>query len=146
MKSLSGETGHFLRLKEVSLRSETTEVNLKVEESKISGNFVLMKFAGINSPEEVRSLSGARLSVERAFAQQLKSGEYYISDLCKCTLFCHNARVGRVTATIEGGSALLLEVSKDDGSTVLIPFIGKFIGGVDLSSYRIELTEDFLLS
>ena len=33
-----------------------------------------------------------------------------------------------------------MEVSKDDGSTVLI---GKFIGGVDLSSYRIELTRGF---
>ncbi|RPJ08218.1 MAG: 16S rRNA processing protein RimM [Spirochaetaceae bacterium] len=146
VKSFSGETGHFLGLKEVCIRFGGSDRNLAVEEVKASGSLVLVKFAGINTPEEARKLSGAELLVERAFGQKLEHGEYYINDLCMCALFCHNERVGQVTGMIEGGPALLLEVRKDDGTTVLIPFIGKFIGGVDLPNLRIELTEDFLLS
>jgi len=147
VKSFSGSTEHFLPLKDAMIRRrDMEERRITVEEVKISGKSVLMKFEGVGTPEEARKLTGSELLVDRSRAQKLADGEHYIGDLCKCSLYYQEERVGQVVGMIEGGAYFLLEVRKDDGKSLLVPYVGKFIGTVDVKNFRIELTEGFLLS
>ncbi len=144
VRSISGETGHFLSLKTVYLRKNGVEKSVGVSDVKPLSDELLIKFDGIDSPEEGRKYNGWEILVERESANPLKKGEYYNSDLCKCEIVKEGKTLGRVKSVCEGGADPLLEVETGNGK-YLVPFIDEFIGKVDLEKGTIELRDEWLL-
>jgi 16S rRNA processing protein RimM len=141
VKSFSGETGHLLRLAEVTLRRGEVERTVAVEGCRPALADVLVKFAGVDDREAAQALTGWELWVDRSRAAPLAAGEYYAVDLCRCSVFFGAKRVGAVIGVCETGHAQLLEVRTGDGRTVMVPFMDHFVGEVDVAAGRIELRD-----
>jgi 16S rRNA processing protein RimM len=143
--SYSGEYDHFESFGTVSARKGGAVKTLKVEAIRFSGETLLLKFAGIDSPEQAKLLADFELWVPRENAAPLEPGEVYLADLVGCALIFSGEEKGKVTGYLEGGSAVLLEVVKTDGSTCVVPFMDVYLGNIDLTGRTIELKADWLL-
>lgn len=145
MHSYSGEYDHFERLGTLSARKGAAVKTLRVETSRTVGGGLLLKFAGIDTPEQAKLLADFELWVPKENAAPLEKGEVYLADLAGCALVSGGEKKGMVTGYLEGGSAVLLEVVKTDGSTCVVPFMDVYLGDIDLTGRTIELKADWLL-
>lgn len=143
--SLSGEVDHFLDMKNVILRRDGREYPFTVESVKSSGGGnLLMKFGGIDTPEEGKRWAGAEILVPREAAAEKVEGEYYYSELIGCRVVFAGKEVGRVASIVENGISDLLEVDCPAGRRI-VPFQAVFIGKVDVAAGELELLEPGLL-
>ena len=150
VKSLSGETGHFIKLKEVTLRKGEKEESFKVEEilteEENRNSSLLMRFAGIDNPEVAKRLTGAEIITGREYAAPLKEGEYYVEDLKGLEVVSKNGEpLGEIIDIIEGGGGNLAELKLMSGAVKLAPFRKEFFGVVDLKEGKVELIEPWVL-
>lgn len=144
--SLSGESEHFLSLETVTLRKESREAVFRVEQCRIMGADILMKLEGLDTPEAVGGYASWEICVPRELASPLRDGEYYITDLCGCSLVYDGKEVGTVRSIIDAAASQMLEVVLPVGRTCLVPFMNEHVGGIDLEGRTIELKSEWLLS
>ena len=145
VKSLSGETGHFLRFERVFVLGEGKFETYQVDGVEPYKSGVLLKLAGVDTPEQAGKLRGLEVWVERANASALTEGEYYLADLCRCRVYQAGLEIGRVASVCEGGNGELLEVERPSGERVIVPFAAAFVGEVDVEQGSIHLTAEFEL-
>ncbi len=138
VESTSGEYEHFADMEEVTLRNGRTgsEKLYKVEGVELSGQTLLMKLAGIDSPEEVKKINGCEIVVPREYACPLDKSEWYVEDLKQCALVYPKdgwskdgleaktspadfVTVGTVTDVLEGGTGNLLEIKLAEDCNLL---------------------------
>lgn len=129
----------------MSARKGAVVKTLTVESSRWTGDNLLLKFAGIDSPEASKLLADFELWVPRDQAAPLEDGEVYLADLTGCSLVFAGEVKGRVTGYLEGAASILLEVEKTDGSTVMVPFQEVYLGDIDLTGRTLELKVDWIL-
>ncbi len=144
-RSYSGETAHFLKLKSIYLASGGRERCFEVTEARRFGEDVLLKLAGIETPEEGKRYSSWEIYAQREDASSLQAGEFYFADLCRCAVTKDGRKLGRITAVVEGGASELLEVETEEGGRRLVPFLDRFVGAVDIAKGTVELKEEWLL-
>lgn len=144
IQSLSGERDHFFQIKEVVLRQNNTEKVYRVDDVKPLGKGLIIKFEGIESPEEGKRLAGAELWVERDLAAPLQPGEFYAADINGCDVFFEGEKVGTVVSIMENGLTDLLEVRCEDG-VHLVPLTEQFIGEIDTEAKSLQLKDDWVL-
>jgi len=145
IQSLSGEKEHFFSMKEVLLRQNRREKVYRVEDVKPLGKGVIIKFDGIDTPEQGKALAGAELWVDRESAAPLKSGEFYAADINGCGVIFNGETVGTVRSVLESSLNDLLEVVLSDGGTQLVPLTEQFIGEIDTVGKTVELKDDRVL-
>lgn len=145
VKSLSGETAHFLRLNWVCLRKGGQDTRFEVEEAKVSGKDVFLKLKGIDSPEASLPYLSSEIVVPKDKASPLKKNEYYYGDLCRCTLIHRGKVVGRVVSVMESGDSFLLETKLNSGKMALIPFVDSWVGEVEIEAGTINLRNPEML-
>ncbi|MDR2158877.1 MAG: ribosome maturation factor RimM [Treponema sp.] len=144
--SLSGETNHLLKLTRVILRQGETERTMEIEESVSTLPHLVMKFAGIDSPEAGRTLRGAELMVDRECAAPLAEGEYYVEDLQDMEVVSDTGEIlGHIGGIIEGGGGDLVELRLPGGETRLIPFRKEFFPSVSPEKGRALLAARWIL-
>jgi 16S rRNA processing protein RimM len=142
VRSYSGDFEHFARLSAAMARKGTAERRLEVLAARRRVPDVLLRVAGVEDREAAQRLVGWELWVGRQDAARLGDGEYYEADLCRCSLYFGSELIGPVRAVVEGGAVQMLEVTRPDGSSVLVPFQDRFVGAVDVAGGRISLRED----
>jgi 16S rRNA processing protein RimM len=114
---------------------------MRVEAVKVRGDGeVLVRFAGFDSPEKAKTLSGSEVIVDRKDAAPLGEGEFYIEDLKGLRLVADRKAGGTekvfgiIIGVVEGGGGLLLDIQSGgdaaDSGTRFIPFRKEFIGEV----------------
>lgn len=137
IESASGRYEHIAVLKEVTLVQKGISAKYAVENARVAGNVLYVKFAGVDSPEAAKKLNGAALQTSRENACPLKEGEWYVEDLKKCSLVYFGEEnglgndvaptddirsrsvVGSITDVLEGGAGELLEVLLSEDCDVL---------------------------
>ncbi|MEI8092884.1 MAG: ribosome maturation factor RimM [Spirochaetales bacterium] len=143
--SYSGEWKHFERLTEALAVKGAVERTLLVESSRWAGDNLLMKFRGIEQPEEAKRLADLELWVPKNLAAPLAPGEVYLKDLIGCQLVFEGRSVATVTSYLEGGHTELLEVEKSEGGAAVVPYADRYLGNIDLTGRTIELKVDWIL-
>jgi 16S rRNA processing protein RimM len=144
LESFSGETRHLLKLKKVLLEGESEKAQFAVEDSVMSGNSVLLKLEGVDSPEAGRRYSNWTVWVDRKKAAARKRKEYYAADLTGCVVTDHGERIGRVEAVCDTDASAYFEVRDLAGETFILPFSKRYFGKVDLKKKEIELNGSWL--
>jgi len=95
-----------------------------------------LTFEGYSTPEAVRALTHAEVSVPRASLPPLAPNEWYVADLIGLEARDESGKVlGTITTTIDGGAQTLLEVRTPGMQKVLVPAIAEFLRGVELGSH-----------
>ncbi|MDA8424879.1 MAG: ribosome maturation factor RimM [Treponema sp.] len=106
---------------------------------------LVMAFAGYDSPEAARALTGMEIVVSRDKAAPLGPNEWYVTDLVGLELVSEGQALARVVSVLEGGSDPWLEAELPEGRRALVPFRKEFVGAVDIPAGRIELLAPWLL-
>ena len=152
VKPFSGETGHLSCLDKVTLRQDGKEEARAVAEivfrgdSGEGGAAMLMRFAGIDSPEAAGKLKGAEIIAGREFAAPLNEGEYYVEDLKGLEVVDgEGVTLGHIADMVEGGGGDLAEVALLSGERRLVPFRKEFFGEMNAKEGRIALLEPWIL-
>ena len=112
-----------------------------VESVRIHSGRALIKFAGIESPEEVQQLHNWTVEIPESEARELEKDEYYLHDLVGLTLVDAEGRErGVVTETYEGGGGILLNVKRADGREFELPFAADLCTEIDLEGKRMVVS------
>jgi 16S rRNA processing protein RimM len=145
---MSGEIDHLLKLKSVIINKNDKEQLYQIEESAPANipSAVLMRFNGIETPEDAKTLNGGELLVEREQAAPLNDGEFYIEDLKGLLVMTVDGQsIGQITDIIEGGGTELAEIKLLNGEKRLVPFRDEFITGVCLEKKQVVLQNLWIL-
>lgn len=129
----------FSELDAVTLVSpdESSTREVRVETFRPHAGRALVKFAGIETPEEVQTLHNWTLEIPEDEARELDEDEYFLHDLVGLTLIDGEGKQrGVVTEVIEGGGGLLLSVKRVDGRTFEVPFAAELCTEIDLEGKR----------
>ncbi len=110
---------------------------------------VVLKFAGVDSINDVEALRGFEVVIPRGERAPLEDGAVYIADLVGCVLVDSRtaAPIGVISGVdIASTATPLLEVDTSTSGQVLVPFAKAFRPEIDLATRRIsmELPEGLL--
>jgi 16S rRNA processing protein RimM len=137
---------HLANLARVTLKQGVKEEAREVEEVIFQDGVLLLRFAGIQSPEAAKALKGAEVIVGSEYAAPLKDGEYYVESLKGLQVVnAAGEPLGRVADVVEGGGGELLEITLIAGKKRLAPFRKEFFGDINLEEGKITLLEPWIL-
>jgi 16S rRNA processing protein RimM len=112
---------------------------LQIEELWPHKDFLVLKFAGIDSISDAEELIGCELQVPRSERAQLESGWNYVSDLVGCMVFDAGREIGKIEDVQFGtGEAPLLIVAAG-GKRHEIPYAEAYLQSVDLEHKQIKM-------
>lgn len=140
VESWTDAPGRFDDLDSVTLLSpdETRVRDVRIESVRAHRGRALVKFAGIDTPEDVQVLQNWTLEIPEEEARELGADEYFLHDLPGLTLVDAEGRErGVVIDVYEGGGGILLNVKRPDGREFELPFAADICTHIDLGARRI---------
>lgn len=134
------DPARFRKLKKIYLDTGKERLELEIEQVKFFKQFVILKFKGMDSIDEVERYRKKSLLVDRAHAVKLKENEYFIADLIGLSVYTEDERLlGILTDVIQTGANDVYTVKMEDGKEVLIPAIRECILAVELKERRMRV-------
>ncbi|HHW14300.1 MAG TPA: 16S rRNA processing protein RimM [Firmicutes bacterium] len=111
---------------------------VKVERVRLQGRGVVVKLAGVDSPEAARLLRGRLLFVPREEVAPLPEGRFYVFDLVGLTVFDEAGRVlGELVEVLDRPANDVFVVRPTDGGPgILVPALKSVVRQVDLAEGR----------
>ena len=102
--------------------------------------WLVFKFAGVDSMSEAETLIGCELQVPRSQRSDLEAGWSYVSDLKDCAVLDGDREIGRIEGVQFGaGEAPLLIVRDAAKRLIEIPFAEAFLDRVDLEHRQVRM-------
>lgn len=111
----------------------------KLTSARLYKHFVLLKFAGVDSPEAVKELAGAEVRIPFSRAMPLQPDEYYEHQIIGLEVVTEEGQIlGKVTEILyTGGNEVY--VVRGGEREVLIPAIRSVISEISLEKGRITI-------
>ena len=136
------EFERFTEIKDVTLVSpdETRTRPARIDNVRLHRDRALLKFSGIETPEEMLELKGWTIEIPESEARKLEEDEYFLHDLTGLHLIDANGNDrGEVIEAYEGGSGVLLSVRRSDGRTYEVPFAATICTSIDIKGGKITV-------
>lgn len=134
------DPGRFRRLKEVILDSGKGDVVLKIESVKFFKQFVILKFEGLDTPEEAAKYRQKSLYVTRENAVRLGRDEYFIADLMGLKVLDETGEeIGVLREVLETGANDVYIIDLKDGRELLLPAIKECVLHVDVEAGQMQI-------
>ncbi|MBD5500486.1 MAG: 16S rRNA processing protein RimM [Lachnospiraceae bacterium] len=134
------DAGRFKKLKEVILNDGKEQILMQVEGVKFFKQFVIAKFKGYDSINDIEKYKGKSLFVTRENAVTLGKDEYFIADLIGVLVENEDGSFqGTLKDVLETGANDVYIVQSKEGKEVLIPAIKDCILSVDLDSNKMKV-------
>ena len=133
------EFERFEEVHDVTLVSpdERNTREVKIEAARAHAGRALIKFSGIETPEDLANYRDWTIEIPESEARKLEPNEYFLHDLVGLTLVDEaGAERGRVTDAYEGGGGVLLEV-EHGGRKFEVPFATGICKTIDIAGKRI---------
>ena len=138
VKPFSEDITRFDRLEKVYVKNKTENKIYEIEEVKYHKNMVLIKFRGIENPEDANLLRDSYLLVDRADEEPLEEGTYYIVDMIGLEVFDEdNKLLGKLEDIFNTGSNDIYAVKDEQGKQILLPAIKDVIKKVDMENKKV---------
>jgi 16S rRNA processing protein RimM len=130
----------FKKLKEVILDTGKEKKTLEIEQVKFFKQFVILKFKGYDTINDVEIYKRRNLYVTRENAVKCAKDEYFIADLIDCKVVDESgAELGVLADVISTGANDVYAVRRKDGGEILIPAIKECILRVDISEKLVQV-------
>ncbi len=148
---MTDDPSSFAGRKGLILLSDNEKILLDVERARIAGKFVILKFCGIDSINDIEKYKKCGLYVTRENRVALEEDEYFIADLIGLDVYCDEedaseadadapkakARfLGKLTDVFPTGANDVYEVTLQTDKKILIPAIRDCILNVDITNGR----------
>jgi 16S rRNA processing protein RimM len=126
-------------LRVFALAEDDSRRELHIEDSWPHKEWLVLKFAGVDSISDAEALIGSELQVPASERTELESGAAYVSDLIDCVLVDRDREVGAVRDVRFGAGEAPLLVVGSGKSELEIPYAQEFLVKADLENKRIEM-------
>lgn len=134
------DPARFKKLKNVFLDTEKEYLELEIEQVKFFKQFVILKFKGYDTINDVERYKQKSLMVDREHAVKLKKNEYFIADLLGLSVYTENEQpLGTLTDVLQTGANDVYVVKMEEQKEVLIPAIRECILEVDMETRRMKV-------
>lgn len=140
VKPFTDDIRRFDNLKKVYVESNKTKKEYQIEEVKYHKDMVLIKFKGIDNPEDAESLRNYYLKVKREDEAELEEGTYYIVDLLGLDVYSDEGELlGKLDDIFNTGSNDIYVVKDELGKQILLPAISDVIKEINLKEKKIVI-------
>lgn len=130
----------FKRLEKVTIDSGKKRFETEIESVKFFKQFVILKFKGFDTIEDIQPYKQAKLLVDREHAVRLRKDEYFVADLIGTKVVSdEGTELGVMTDVIETGANDVYVVKNSEGEEILFPAIKDCVKEVDLENGVITL-------
>ena len=130
----------FRKLREVMVDTGRERLVMEVEGVKFFKQFVILKFKGIDSLNEVEKYRKASLFVTRENAVRLSKNEYFIADLMGLRVRNEDEEeIGVLREVLETGANDVYIIDMKDGRELLLPAIKQCILDVNVAEGYIKI-------
>ncbi len=133
------DAGRFKRLGSVLLDTGKERRRLEIQSVRFFKQFVIVKFRGIDSINDVEGYRGKSLLVPREDAVELGEDEYYIADLIGMDVLTEEGHFGILKDVLETGANEVYIIDSDRCGEVLVPAIRQCILDVDTKENRMKI-------
>ena len=109
---------------------------VEIEKARVQKNMVLLKIAGVNTPEDAQKLVGQILWIHRDWVE-LPEGTYFIADLIGLTVVDADDQTvtyGTLTDVSQTGANDVYHIRFADGKTRYVPAIPDVVIETDLEN------------
>ena len=107
-----------------------------------TGNKVLLKLVGVDTPEEAKRFQGMLLMINDDEAEELPEGEYYEYEIIGCSVQNQAGDVlGAVVEVMPMPAQDIYVVETDQGSQWWLPASKSIIKEIDISARRISIEQ-----
>lgn len=141
------DAARFKKLKEVILDTGRERQILKIENVKFFKQFVILKFQGYDSINDIEKYKRSRLLVPREQAVKLKKDEYFVADMIGLKVMTdEDEEFGELRDVLATGANDVYVVVRTDGTEVLLPAIKECILAVDMEQrmMRVHIMDGLL--
>ena len=130
----------FRKLREVMVDTGRERLVMEVEGVKFFKQFVILKFKGIDSLNEVEKYRKASLFVTRENAVRLSKNEYFIADLMGLRVRNEDEEeIGVLREVLETGANDVYILDMKDGRELLLPAIKQCVLDVNIEEGFIKI-------
>lgn len=141
------DAARFKKLREVILDTGRERFTLKIENVKFFKQFVILKFQGYDSINDIEKYRRSRLLVPREQAVKLKKNEYFVADMIGLKVVTdEDEEFGILKDVLSTGANDVYVVDRADGTEVLLPAIRECILKVDMEQriMRVHIMDGLL--
>lgn len=130
----------FKKLKSVLLDTGEGLKETEIESVKFFKQFVILKFKGFDSINDIERYKGKSIFVARKDAVSLEPDEYFIADLIDMKVIDENdSELGVLSDVIETGANDVYVITLKDGTEALLPAIKQCVLAVDVEAGIIKV-------
>lgn len=134
------DVNRFKKLKEVVLDTGRERLSMEIEGVKFFKQFVILKFKGHDSINDVEKYKQGKLLVTRDKAVKLKKDEYFVADMIGMRVVTDMGEAfGVLKEVLATGANDVYVVSREDGKEVLLPAIRECIKHIDIEEHVMEI-------
>jgi len=136
LKSFTADPRAIAKYGAVEDESGTRSFTVKLR-GEVRG-LLIARLSGVEDRNAADALKGLRLYVGRDRLPKPKKGEWYAADLVGLRVERRDgSAMGRVKSVPNFGAGDLVEVERENGQTVFLPFTRKVVPEVDIDGERI---------
>ncbi len=131
------DAARFKKLKEVIMDTGRERLDMEIEGVKFFKQYVILKFKGYDSINDVEKYKNAKLYVTRDKAVRLKKDEYFVADLIGMQVVTEEGEAfGLLKDVMATGANDVYVVERGDGegTQVLLPAIRECVKHVDMEA------------
>ena len=131
------DAARFKKLKEVIMDTGRERLDMEIEGVKFFKQYVILKFKGYDSINDVEKYKSAKLYVTRDKAVRLKKDEYFVADLIGMQVVTEEGEAfGLLKDVMATGANDVYVVERGDkeGTQVLLPAIRECVKYVDMEA------------
>lgn len=138
IKPFTDDIRRFDKLKKVYIKKGNNKKEYQIEEIKYHKDMVLIKFQGIENPEDANLLRESYVLIEREKEDPLEEGTFYIVDMIGLEVVTEeNERLGTLEDIYNTGSNDIYVVKNELGKQILLPAIHEVIQKIDMENKKI---------
>jgi 16S rRNA processing protein RimM len=128
----------FKKLKEVILDTGKERLTMEIESVKFFKQYVILKFKGYDSINDVEKYKNGKLLVTRDRAVKLSKDEYFIADLIGMQVVTDEGEnFGVLKDVLTTGANDVYVVTRPDQTEVLLPAIKECVKNIDMEQGQV---------
>lgn len=119
---------------------------LQLENSRMHNQTAILKFKGMDTRNDIESLRGKLLQIDRKDVMPLPEGQFYIFEIIGLTVYTHNDDLlGTITDVLKTGSNDVYVVEKEGSKPVLVPALKKVVTNIDIAAgtMKVNMLEEW---
>ena len=128
----------FLKIKKLTVDKKEYEI----EHARISGNFVLVKFRGIDTMNDAERFRNKEFFAKKSDLPDPGEGRYYIDDVIGCFVYDGEKKIGAMEDILQYGSADVYVMRGIDGKMVMFPYVDGVIEKIDVVEKEIFIIKN----